>query len=272
MPLGLRTVPDKLVWQSGVFTVKSGYWVARDMQLWKLGSIASSSQDGKLLKILVAGSVEARRNLNLHRHGERCLGPGELFQVAIDWQHEFEKTALKPQETKMAVPSSLVHWKPPTESCLKMNFDGACDLKNGLCGLGVIFRDSQGVMKVAMAVPQVGNLPPRSVEVLALLHGLRFALHVGFLNIEVEGDALSVINSFKDSFDDLSFEGHIIDEVKSLVQSFNSCSGYFVKREGNAIAHRLAKEALRISQPFLCLESGPEWLHQCVNMDFQCEV
>ncbi|KAM5579309.1 hypothetical protein ABKV19_009212 [Rosa sericea] len=196
------------------------------------------------------------------------MGLGELFQVAFDWQFEFEKVGLIPQKTMTATSPTRVNWKPPHERRLKMNFDGACDLKNGLSGLGVIFRDSQGVMKGAMAVPQVGKLPSRSVESLSLLHGLRFALHVGFLSIEVEGDAFSVINSF----DDLSYEGHIIDEVKSLVQSFNSCSGHFVKREGNGVAHRLAEEALKISQPFLCLESGPDWLHQCVNMDFQCEV
>ncbi|XP_024178802.1 uncharacterized protein LOC112184794 [Rosa chinensis] len=154
-----------------------------------------------------------------------------------------------------ATSPTRVNWKPPHEERLKMNFDGACDLKNGLSGLGVMFRDSQGVMKGAMAVPQVGKLPPRSVEALALLHGLRFALHMEFLSIEVEGDGLSVINSFNDSFDDLSYEGHIIDEVKSLIQYFNSCSGHFVKLEGNRVAHRLAKEALKISQHSLCLES-----------------
>ncbi|PRQ25999.1 putative ribonuclease H-like domain-containing protein [Rosa chinensis] len=156
---------------------------------------------------------------------------------------------------------SLMLWQPPSVDCIKMNFDRACDMKNSFSGLGVVFQDCRGELKGTMAVPQVGNLPPRSVEALALLHGLRFALHVGFLNLEVEGDALSVISSINNSLDDLSLEGHILDEVKLLVQSFSFCSGHFVKREGNGIAHRLAKEALKISQPFLCLESGPEWLH-----------
>ncbi|XP_062014374.1 uncharacterized protein LOC133730884 [Rosa rugosa] len=123
-----------------------------------------------------------------------------------------------------------------------------------------------------MAVPQVGNLAPRSIEALALLHGLRFAIHVGFSNLEVEGDALSVINALQESSEDYSSEGHLIDEVKSLFQSFHSCSSHFVKREGNKVAHRLAKEALKVCQPLLCLQSGPSWLHQCVSIDFQCEV
>ncbi|XP_024200562.1 uncharacterized protein LOC112203891 [Rosa chinensis] len=102
-------------------------------------------------------------------------------------------------------PQNHIIWETPPFGCLKMNFDGASDSKSGICGLGVIFRDNQDVMKGAMSVPQIGNLPPRSIEALALLHGLRFAMHVGFMNLEVEGDALTVINTLKDSDDDLSF-------------------------------------------------------------------
>ncbi|XP_061993452.1 uncharacterized protein LOC133711333 [Rosa rugosa] len=105
-----------------------------------------------------------------------------------------------------------------------MNFDGATDVKNGVCGLGVVFRDHLGHLRGAMAVPQVGNISPRAVESLALLHGLRFALHVGYLSLEVEGDALTVLNTLHDDSGDLSSEGHILDEVKQLVLSFTSCS------------------------------------------------
>ncbi|PRQ34202.1 putative ribonuclease H-like domain-containing protein [Rosa chinensis] len=153
-----------------------------------------------------------------------------------------------------------------------MNFDGALDPINGICGLGVVFRDHFGVLKGAMAVPQIGYLSPRSVEALALLHGLRFAAHVGFGRLEIEGDALSIITSLQVECDDLSLEGHLLEEVKRLVESFEFCSSHFVKREGNQVAHRLAKEALKVSQPFLCLESGPPWLIQCVSIDFVSEV
>ncbi|XP_062014012.1 uncharacterized protein LOC133730441 [Rosa rugosa] len=254
MPIGLRTVPDKLVWhftKTRVYTVKSGYWVARDMQNRKTGPIASTSHDDnkKLWSRLWSLNIPHKecpgakgawkksflkgvhmtwqehsffdllyhvhlsatehelatfcyiawwiwRNRILHRHREKSMGPGELFEVAVYWQIEYERNCFKVKDITKIVSSNRVSWKPPHEGSLKMNFNGACDVKNGLYGLGVIFRDSQGAMKGAMAVPQVGNLPPRSVEALALLHGLRFALHVGFLNIEVEGDALSVINSF----------------------------------------------------------------------------
>ncbi|XP_024178051.1 uncharacterized protein LOC112183967 [Rosa chinensis] len=160
--------------------------------------------------------------------------------------------------------------------CLKLNFDGATDVRNGVSGIGAVFR-VHGITRQAERCPgssnQVGNLPPRAVESLAMLHGLRFALHVGFKKLEVEGDALTFLNVLNDSSDDHSSEGHILDEVKQLLKSFISCSWRFVRRDCNKVAHRLAKEALKLSQPWWFIsESGPSWLHQCVGMDFECEV
>ncbi|XP_024157591.1 uncharacterized protein LOC112165325 [Rosa chinensis] len=212
------------------------------------------------------------RNRNLTRFEEKNLKPVEVARLAMEWQNEFANLGGLKHKSTLGAVHAHVCWKPPQLGHLKMNFDGAHDGKNGVCGLGVVFRDTQGNLKGAMAVPQIGNIAPRSIEALALLHGLRFALHVGFTMIEIEGDALSVINALQENSEDYSAEGHLIDEVKFLVQSFTSCSSHFVKREGNKVAHRLAKEALKISQPFLCLESGPSWLHQCVSIDFQCEV
>ena len=60
---------------------------------------------------------------------------------------------------------------------------------------GRVFRDHNGMQRGAITVSQVSNLPPRSVEALALLHGLRFAAHAGFSKLEVEGDTLSIIDT-----------------------------------------------------------------------------
>ncbi|XP_062005935.1 uncharacterized protein LOC133723122 [Rosa rugosa] len=187
------------------------------------------------------------RNRNLSRHGEKTWEPGEVASLASEWQNEFLKLNSLTYEDKAPAVRTRVSWQPPQQGNIKLNFDGACDLKKGLCGLGIVFRDYNGSLQGAVAVPQVGNLPPRSVEALALLHGLRFAAHVGFSNIEIEGDALSIINASQDSSEDLCLEDHIIDEVKSLVQSLSICSSHFVRREDNKIAHRLAKEALKVS-------------------------
>ncbi|XP_024171844.1 uncharacterized protein LOC112177827 [Rosa chinensis] len=210
------------------------------------------------------------RNRNLQRHGERILKPEELVAAAGEWQMQFDAANVKvkscdtkrygPGRVGEHIPVEPQVWKPLSLGCLKMNFDGATDVKNGVCGLGVVFRDHLGKLRGAMAVPQVGNISPRAVESLALLHGLRFALHVGFLSLEVEGNALTILNTLHDESGDLNSEGHILDEVKQLVLSFTSCSWHFVKCDCNMVAHRLAKESLCLSQPFLCLESGPSWL------------
>ncbi|XP_062005888.1 uncharacterized protein LOC133723072 [Rosa rugosa] len=215
------------------------------------------------------------RNRNLQRHGEKTMHSEGLVQAATEWQLQFCSAIAQTPPTRLHEGSTyqeVVNWNTPARGFLKMNFDGATDVKNGVSGIGAVFRDHEGTLKGAVAAPLVGNISPRAVESLALLHGLRYALHVGFTKLEVEGDALTVLNTLHDKHDDLSSEGHILDEVKQLFQFFSFCSWHFVRRDCNKVAHRLAKEALQLSHPFVCLESGPIWLHQCVSIDFECEV
>ncbi|XP_024191281.1 nucleolar RNA helicase 2-B isoform X1 [Rosa chinensis] len=62
----------------------------------------------------------------------------------------------------------------------------------GVYGIGVVFRDEHRGLKGAIAIPQVKNLSLRSIEALALLHGLQFAIHVGFKNLEIKGKVKDV--------------------------------------------------------------------------------
>lgn len=95
----------------------------------------------------------------------------------------------------LTAPSTPSAWKPPTPRFLKLNFDGATDHKNGNSGLGAVFRDHLGTLIAALAIPIVGLLPPRTVEILALLYGLLFASRACFFALEFEGDAPSVTNT-----------------------------------------------------------------------------
>ncbi|XP_024190567.1 uncharacterized protein LOC112194577 [Rosa chinensis] len=300
LPMGLRTIPDKLMWhymKFGSYSVKTRYWVARDLATRKGASMAGSSSSNvsaiwkkkwkitteticrqcgasvestlhvlwdcpnakrvwklsflsEVCKIWKEPSVMDLFSMNLQRHDERCLKPEELIAAAWEWQIQYELANTRMMHSNSvgsesasaaaSSPSNTQVWSPP-----------------GVCGVGAVFRDQQGRLRGALAIAQVGNLSPRAVESLALLHGLKFALHVGFTKLEIEGDALIVLNTLHDDSEDLCLEGHILDEVKHLVKSFISCSWRFVRRDYNKVAHRLAKEALSLSQPLLCLESGP---------------
>ncbi|XP_062021006.1 uncharacterized protein LOC133737482 [Rosa rugosa] len=207
------------------------------------------------------------RNRNLHRHGEKYLTPSELVMAARSWKTKFELANRRIDGASQSGQCNQVDWQPPKQSFIKLNFDAACDEKRGCVGLGVVFRDEVGSLRGALDVPQVGRLKPRAAEALALLHGLKFVVHVGFNKLKIEGDVLTIINTLHDSSEDLSEEGNVLEEAKEVMRQLTQYSWGHVRRDCNRVAHKVAKEALQLGEPMLCLQSGPSWLHNYVEMD-----
>ena len=74
---------------------------------------------------------------------------------------------------------------------------------------------------------------------------MKFAISAGYLSLEVEGDAQILINSLI-SVQDSSPIGHLTEEILLLSSFCCSCEFKFVKREGNKVAHVLARHALNL--------------------------
>eukprot|EP00268_Persea_americana_P059908 TRINITY_DN7405_c1_g2_i2.p1 TRINITY_DN7405_c1_g2~~TRINITY_DN7405_c1_g2_i2.p1 ORF type:complete len:282 (-),score=39.07 TRINITY_DN7405_c1_g2_i2:131-976(-) len=110
-------------------------------------------------------------------------------------------------------------------------------------GMGVIIRVENGLPIAALSSSgrHVGDA--EEVEAYELVRALRFALEVGTRTIIVEGDSLQVIKVVQSPESDFSRIGHIIDEAKAISRMFSSCSFTHVLRNGNRMAHSLAKHA-----------------------------
>ncbi|XVF24372.1 hypothetical protein REPUB_Repub13aG0122500 [Reevesia pubescens] len=67
----------------------------------------------------------------------------------------------------------------------------------------------------------VTNADPFLVEDIAAARALSFALSMGLVNIEVEGDALTVIKKLRIVETDLSPMGTVIDECRGLIRLFH---------------------------------------------------
>ena len=86
------------------------------------------------------------------------------------------------------------------------------------------------------------------VEVMVAHRVLWFAKELGFKNLIVKGDSEVIINAIKSDIMFHSKFGHILQDIIYLSSLFTF--GFFchVKRQGNCMAHRLARKA--ISNPF----------------------
>ena len=65
---------------------------------------------------------------------------------------------------------------------------------------------------------------------------------------------------------DLSAMGHVLLDIKSLISCFSFISIQHINREGNCVAHKLARQA--VSVPFLVwMESVPPDIFEVYQLD-----
>ncbi|XP_075641969.1 uncharacterized protein LOC142613491 [Castanea sativa] len=124
-------------------------------------------------------------------------------------------------------------------------------------GIGVVIRNSEGQVLAALSEQIV---KPPTVEILELLAARRavtFTAELGHAQFVCEGDSESVVNSLKGSGMENSRGGHLIRDIISQSNSFQSISFAHVGRQGNAVAHALAQRARQSFSSQIWLECVP---------------
>ena len=104
------------------------------------------------------------------------------------------------------------------------------------------------------------------VEVLAARRALVFAKELGFDRVVVEGDSANTITSINGRLMDLSAMGHVLLDIKSLSSCFSFISFQHINREGNCVAHKLARQAANIPF-FVWMEFVPPDVFEVYQLD-----
>ena len=95
-------------------------------------------------------------------------------------------------------------------------------------------------------------------EALAARRAVIFARELSLFNIIVEGDCLHVIQALQRPNPCNLLFGHIIDETKRMGQLLRGCRFQHVRREGNSLAHSLARKAVLTADTEVWVEDLPE--------------
>ncbi|XP_073133667.1 uncharacterized protein [Henckelia pumila] len=122
--------------------------------------------------------------------------------------------------------------------------------------VGVVVRNSQGVVLGAMA-ESIRN--PGSVlgaELIAIRSGMDFCIRNGYLNICIFSDSLQAVRSVNNLDENLGVLGSLVMEICSLLISTNFVSLIHMSRNANGVAHLLARMGLSLTSKVVWLE-GP---------------
>jgi|UniRef100_A0A2N9ED81 hypothetical protein len=165
-------------------------------------------------------------------------------------------------------PPIKVVWKPPQPGRYKANFDGAFFEESHEAGVGVIIRNHKGEVMASLCQ----RIPfPQSVEALeayAARSAVQLSKDLGLKEVDIEGDSLTIVNDLCNPEPCYSLYGHLINDTKLLAQDGLSVLFTHVKRDGNILAHSIAKKA-KVSKPFeVWMESVPPDLGYILCNDF----
>ncbi|KAI0519264.1 hypothetical protein KFK09_006706 [Dendrobium nobile] len=158
----------------------------------------------------------------------------------------------------------LVRWIKPIQFFLKLNTDGA--VAQFSAGMGGILHDWLG--EVILVFAGLINLCNAiSAELMALAKGLELCLSRGFFNIEIEVDALLIVQLIKNekSLNPQFF--YLIRKIRMAMANIN-CSLNHILREGNACADWLANFGCTCSSNFdFQIDNLPYQLLALVSFD-----
>ena len=102
---------------------------------------------------------------------------------------------------------------------------------------------------------------------MAIATVLSFATQLGFHRGILEFDSLVLVSALIKNSTYLSTDGLLLDDIRFYASFFNQLLYSHVKREGNKVAHKLAKHALCISNFLVWMEDVPPPIRSFVQDD-----
>lgn len=155
-----------------------------------------------------------------------------------------------PQSAASSSHDHRITWQPPGVGRYKCNIDAAFSSHVNRTGIGMCVRDAEGTFVLAKAFTYPCIVPVAVGEALGLHSALQWLSDMQFDNVDFETDSKLTADAFLSSRNDLSEFGCIISSCRLLFSNFFSNSRVeFVRRQANAVAHALAREATSLAGP-----------------------
>jgi ribonuclease HI len=133
---------------------------------------------------------------------------------------------------------NLIGWKPPRESFIKLNTDGAYKV-NQVAGCGGVIRGSHGEWLGGFA-KGVGLCSAFVAELWGVFEGLSLAYRLGFRNVELEVDSETVVCVIKTGCLKSNGGYSLLKRIKQLMAKDWRVEVSHIYREANKCADAMA--------------------------------
>ena len=206
-------------------------------------------------------------------HGGKFLELGWLNKCAAELLEEFQQSQDSLQvdkvlgATRQVLQNVGTGWQPPPQSVYKLNYDAAMFADYAGSGFGAVIRNSSGEVMATMTAKGPAVQDSDEAELLACHKALKFAIDAGFTVLIMEGDSVNATRCIASGKDNQSALGHVVGDIRHLMGALEWISVSCTKRNGNMVAHVLARYAQHVNSDLFWTEEVPSVAFDSVNSD-----
>ena len=192
------------------------------------------------------------------------MPPEKILEAVVALLTEFHGNSVERSKKKVV---RTHRWAPPVAGVYKVNYDGAYFADEEKAGIRVVVRNELGQVMGSLAEKIEMPATVEILEAMVARRAMLFMEELGLRYAVFEGDSELVVNALVGHCPDRASIGHIIKDCKSLRGLFQTYSFSHVRRQGNGVAHALARRA-RMSFPLtVWMESVPPDITYLVYVD-----
>ncbi|GLT73739.1 hypothetical protein SLA2020_455770 [Shorea laevis] len=198
----------------------------------------------------------------------KSVNPRHIIEHSLHFLADYRRATLLKGGAKPSRNRNGTRWTPPLADCVKINIDAALSWQQRTSGMGAVARDSSGEVLAALSCKGQEVSAAEIAEACSLREALQWAQELCFRKVIMESDCASIVTAINSDIPTMhSSLGFILSDCRILMASFLSCTIQHVHREGNSVAHELAKRALHAEADEYWIKEVPTDIAQLVTGD-----
>lgn len=163
-------------------------------------------------------------------------------------------------------------WKLLENGMIKENWDCDTCAKSQKMRIGLVICDLEGkVLACLSSSKEPCAQQPILAKCWALLHAIEFRTKLGLQWVHLEGDALTLIKATQQEERCCTWYDDIIEDIKQTLCYRPTWAISFIHRDGNGVAHLLAKLGFNFSSEHVWMEDYPSLISQLLIFDLPHE-
>ncbi|KAF5478245.1 hypothetical protein F2P56_004821 [Juglans regia] len=239
------------------------------IQLWQKLMKTLEKEKLEIVAVILAG-IWFRRNKFVFN--EKFDGPSQVMKQAELMMEMLHKAEEKQGDHRrdMRIRRINTKWLPPNDYFMKINYDAFVNKEEKKMGIGMTARNHVGEILFSCCVVRkfVGEI--EVAETLALWKAMETGAELNLQGVVFEGDAQTIakaVNS-KDVYHGW-IDQQVLD-IKEVLSHRPSWSVHSIFREGNNVAHMLAKRAMQRGEESFWMKEIPSEFVSIVEMEKPC--